>query len=83
MQNIKKAILPEIVGNNCSNLCPDEQNKVLEVLTEFQDLLDGTCDWETEPVSFELKEGSKPYHGKAFPIPQVHKVTVMKEIKIL
>ena len=29
-------------------------------------------------------EGSKPYHGRAFPIPQVlHKDTVMKEIKRL
>jgi len=34
-------------------------------------------------ISLELKEVSKPYHGRAFPIPQVHKVTMMKEIKRL
>jgi hypothetical protein len=31
-------------------------------------------------VSFELKEGMKPYHGKAYPIPQIHKAVLMKEI---
>ena len=35
------------------------------------------------PVSFELKEGAKPYNGWAFPIPKVHKETIMKEIKCL
>ncbi len=36
-----------------------------------------------QPVSFELKEGAKPYHSRAFPIPRVHKETIMKEIKRL
>jgi hypothetical protein len=34
-------------------------------------------------VSFELKEGSKPYHGRAFPIPHKHNATVKTEIKRL
>ncbi len=29
------------------------------------------------------KVGAKPYHGRAFPIPQVHKETIMTEIKRL
>ena len=40
-------------------------------------------DWNTEPVSFEMKEGAKPYYGRAFPIPKVHKATILKEIKRL
>ena len=45
---------------------------------EFEDLLDGTSgDWDTEPVSFEIKEGAKPYHGRAFLIPKVHKETIL------
>ena len=80
----EKANLPEIVHNNCSHLSPEEQNKLLEILTEFEDLFDGTLgDRKTEPVSFVLKEGIKLYHGRAFPTPQVHKDTVMKEIKRL
>ena len=63
---------------------PTKKKKLLELLIEFEDLFDGTLgDWNAEPVSFELKEGSIPYHCRDFPIPQVHKDTVMKEIKQL
>ena len=80
----EKANLPEIIENNCSHLNSKEQAKLLEVLNKFEDLFDGTLvDWDTEPVSFELKEGAKPYHGRAFPIPKVHKETILKEIKRL
>jgi hypothetical protein len=30
-----------------------------------------------------LKEGAKPYHGRPYPIPQIHKATLMKEINRL
>ena len=58
--------------------------ELLRVLTEFEDLFDGTLgDWKTEPISFNLKEGTKPYHGRASSIPKVHKETILKEIKRL
>ena len=61
-----------------------EQKQLLEVLTWFEDLFDGTLgDWNTEPVSFDLKEGSKPYHGRAYPIAQKHNTAVKKEVKRL
>ena len=60
--NYKKADLPEVV-KTCTHLSQNEQNELLEVLQEFEDLFDGTLgDWNTEPVSFELKSGAKPYH---------------------
>jgi hypothetical protein len=37
-------------------------------------------DWNLLPVSFELKEGAKPYHGRPYPIPKIHKATLTKEI---
>ena len=40
--NYEKANLPELVKNNCTNLSPSEQAKLLEVLEEFEDLFDGT-----------------------------------------
>jgi hypothetical protein len=47
-------------------------------------LFDGTlCDWNLPPVSFELKEGMKPYHGRPYPILHKHKAIFMKEIKQL
>ncbi len=52
---------------------------------EFEPLFDGTLlgAWKTMPVTFQLKEGATPYHGRAIPIPQIHKETIMKEIKRL
>ena len=67
-------------------LSPMEQGALLGLLKEFEDLFDGTLgdwDWDTEPVSFKIKEGMKPYHGRAFPIPKVHKETILKEVKRL
>ena len=82
--NYERADLPELVKNNCTDLSPSEQDKLLEVLEEFEDLFNGTLGvWDIEPVTFELKEGAKPYHGRAFPVPMAHKETIMKEIKRL
>jgi hypothetical protein len=47
-------------------------------------LFEGTLgDWKTKPVSFEIKEGVSPYHGQAFPVPKVHKETIIKEVERL
>ena len=39
--NYEKADLPELIRTKCTNLSPSEQAKVLEVLTEFENLFDG------------------------------------------
>ena len=47
-------------------------------------LFDGTLgDCNRPPVSIKLKEGATPYHGRPYPIPQIHKATQMKEINRL
>jgi hypothetical protein len=70
--NYKKADIPEVI-KTCAHLSQHKQNEILEVLSEFEDLFDGTLgDWNTEPVSFELKSDAKPYHSRAFSIPKVH-----------
>ncbi len=80
----EKANLPELVENKCSHLNPTEKLQLLELLTEFEDLFNGTLgDWDTEPVSFQLKEGSTPYHGRAYPILQMQQATVKTEVKRL
>jgi len=54
------------------------------LLLEYELLFDGTLgDWNQPPVSIELKEGATPYHGRPYPIPQIHKATLMKEINSL
>jgi len=77
----EKADLQAVVNENCAHLNVHDRNKLLGLLTEFEELLDGTLgNWKTEPVSFDLKEGAKPYHGRAFPAPKFHKETLMKEL---
>ncbi len=68
----EKTDLQSVVSANCTHLSLQDQNKLLELLTEYEELFDGTLgDWNTEPVSFELKEGSQLYHGKPFSVPTV------------
>jgi hypothetical protein len=51
---------------------------------KYELLFDGTLgDWKTKPVSFQLKQGSKPYHGRAFPVPKIHKEVLTREIERL
>ncbi len=54
---------------------------LLALLLKFEELFDGMLgDWKLPTVSFELKEGAKPYHGRPYPISNIHKATLMKEI---
>jgi hypothetical protein len=78
----EKADLPAIIRENCSHLIASNREKVLSVLLKLELLLNGTLgDWKLPPVSFELKEGMKLYHGRLYPIPHKHKAILMKEIK--
>jgi len=69
---------------NCTHLSLQGQNKLQELLSEFEELFDGTLgDWKMEHVSFELKEGTKPYNVRPFPVPQSCKETTNKELNRL
>ncbi len=80
----EKADLPAIIRENCSHLTASDREKLLSVLLKFKSLFDGTLgDWKLPPVSFELKDSMKPYHGGPYPVPHKHKAVLMKEIKRL
>ena len=80
----EKADLQSVVSTNSSHLSLQDQNKLLELLTEFEELFDGTLgDWKTDPMSFELKEGAKPYHGRLYPVPKAFKDTTIRELNRL
>ncbi len=75
------ADLQSIVKNNCKHLSANHQKKLLQLLVKFESLFDGALgDWKTKPVSFQLKEGPSPYHGRAFPVPKIHKDVIIKEV---
>ncbi len=80
----QKADLHSIVRDNCKHLSANQQKKLLQLLTNYESLFDGTLDdWKTKLVSFQLKEGVSPYHGRAFPVSKVHKETIIKEVERL
>ena len=75
----EKADIPAIVRENCSHLGATDREKLLSMLLKFEPLFDGTLgDWNLPPVSFEIKDDMKPYHGRPYPIPQIHKAVLMK-----
>jgi hypothetical protein len=75
----EKADIQSVVSIDCTHLSLQDQNKLLELLIEFEELFDGILgDWNTKPVSFELKKGTKPYHGRPFPVPKSCKLTTIK-----
>jgi hypothetical protein len=79
-----KADLPVIIGDNCSHLTPSHREKLLSLLLKYEELFDGTLgDWNRLPISIKLKKGAKPFHGRPYPIAQIHTATLMKEINRL
>jgi hypothetical protein len=79
--NYKKADHQSVVQDNCKHLKVDQQKQLLQLLGNYESLFDGTLgDWKTKPVSFQLKEGVRPYHSQAFPVTMIHKETLIKEV---
>ena len=82
--NYQKANLAEIVNDYSTHLSNPERHKLLELLTEFEVLFDGTLgDFKMDPISFELKEKAKAFHGRPFPIPHIHLETLKREAERL
>jgi hypothetical protein len=80
----KKADLQSIVRDNCKHLSANQQKKLLQLVKKYELLFDCTLgDWKTKPVSFQLKEGVSPCHDQAFPVPKIHKDTIIKEVERL
>ncbi len=64
----EKADFQSVVSANYTHLSLPDQNKLLELLKVVEELFDETLgDWNTEPVSFEQKEGTKPISRQAVP----------------
>ncbi len=80
----KKADLQSIVRDNCKHLSANHQKKLLQLLKKCESLFDGTLgDWKTKPVLFQLREGVSPYHGRALPVPKIHKDFIIKKVERL
>ena len=80
----EKADLPAVIEEHCKHLKTYQKKSLLKLLQQHEELFDGTLgNWKTPPVSLELKEGAKPYHGRAYPVPHLHLKTLKKEVERL
>ena len=53
--NYEKADLHKLISNNCANLDGNQQKNLLVLLSNFNELFDGSLDgWKTKPVSLEI-----------------------------
>ena len=88
---LKKILDAKYVPADLEKLCQSQaqlqqaqQKKLLELLQKHAALFDGTLGlWKDAEVSLELKEGAKPYHARAYPVPQCHINTLRAEVERL
>jgi hypothetical protein len=81
--NYKVADLKEIII--CISRIDDiEKRNRLKLLRKYEHLRDETLvNFEISDAKLNLKEGVKPYHAKAFPVPKNHHDTLKHEIERL
>ena len=71
----------EAILSSCQNLNAQQKQELKGLLEEFKEIFDGTLgSWKDQQINIETKEGAKPYHAKAFPIPKSKEETFKKEI---
>ena len=64
-----------------THLTAIQRTLLVALLKRNENLFDGQLgDWVGNPVEIPLKEGSKPYHARAFPIPNIHEQTFKKDL---
>ena len=78
--NYDTPVLEDEVAN-MTHLNPIQRNLLLALLKKNEDLFDGQLgNWVSNLVEIPLKEGAKPYHARAFPIPHIHESTFKKDL---
>ena len=79
-----KPVTPQEIIDGCDHLRDNEKQELLVLLKNFKDLFDGSLGtWKGEKLHIEIKEGAKPYHARAFPIPKSREEGLKKEINRL
>jgi hypothetical protein len=61
-----------------------EKNALHALLSKHKNLFNGELgDWDSSPVSLELQPNAKPFHSRAYPVPQVHEAAMRREVERL
>ena len=88
---IKKILDAKYEAADISEVCRQQgqlsrsqQIKLQQLLERYSTVFDGTLgSWNGTEVQLELKEGARPYHARAYPIPRCHMETLKAEVERL
>jgi hypothetical protein len=76
----KAADLSEIVAA-ADHLNDQQKSELFLLLNKYKGLLDGTLGtWTGTPYDIKVKDGAEPYHGRPFPVPKIHELTLKTEL---
>jgi hypothetical protein len=61
-----------------------QKQQLHKLLTKHENTFNGELgDWKSSPVSIELQKDAKPFHAKAYPVPQIHEAAMRREVERL
>ena len=67
----------QTIAESSTRLGPQERNDLYTLLKKYECLLDGNLGtWHGKPYDIKLKPDAEPYHGKTFPVPRIHELTL-------
>ena len=75
----RKAEITELL-RDIKHLDKGQKQNLQTLLTEYEDLFDGTLGYFKFEADFELKEETKPSAQRPYPVPQAHYKALWKEI---
>jgi hypothetical protein len=79
----ERANLREI-AQSAEHLCQRRGDRLYTTLKRHEELFDGSLGkWNMQDYEIELPPDAKPYHAKAFPIPQTYTATLKMEVERL
>ena len=69
------------ITESSTHIDPQERNELYRLLKKYESLFDGNiCTWHVKPYDIKLKPDAEPYHGKSFPVPRIHELTLKQEL---
>ena len=76
--NVSKVVAEQV------GLSTQQRSALYTLLFKYQGLFNGELgDWDSSPVSIELQPNAKPFHSRAYPVPQVHEAAMRREVERL
>ena len=69
------------IAESSTYLDPQERNELYTLLKKYESLFDGNIGtWHGKLYVIKFKPDAEPYHGKPFPVPCIHELTLKQEL---